>query len=154
MRGFGIWGKRKRTTRGFRFTSYLHRGCIMVVELIHGWQTEAQCESNWWWFRAWGSLKFGEKERGRRDGSVLSFTCIGDSSWRPESHGREDADEQTSSGEMSLVQMSWGAMEFDARSSWCQTNRPPLCSGSQSSRIVLYNGWVPRRFAWEHEKNP
>jgi len=43
-----VWklGEKKEDDEGFRFTSYLHRGCIMVVELIHGWRTEARCESN------------------------------------------------------------------------------------------------------------
>src|SRR6185312_10627220 len=36
MRGFQIWGKRKRTTRGFCFTSYLRRGCIVAVEILLG----------------------------------------------------------------------------------------------------------------------
>jgi hypothetical protein len=36
-------------------------------------------------------LKFGEKERERQEGSVLSLTCAGDALWRPESVREEVA---------------------------------------------------------------
>ena len=65
MRELEIWGEIKRTAREFRCTSYLHRGCIMVVELLHSWRTEARYESNYRWFRAWVGLEIGGKERGR-----------------------------------------------------------------------------------------
>ena len=78
-------------------------------------------------------MKFEEKERERRGGSILPLTCAGDASWWPEFHDGEGTSSLHKIGEQIVT-------VHDGEGALVQVK-------PTAQRIASYNGWLPRRFA-------